>query len=88
MVTIVTILLIGVLGIAVGGVTCAVLRRRWNLKAVAIDAVLAMIVFCIAVQVIGDIQIRLSGWPSALKPALVIAAVTIIARELLRGAPR
>jgi tetrahydromethanopterin S-methyltransferase subunit D len=80
---IVNILFAGILGIVVGGISCATLRQRWSFQAVGIDAVLAMIVFFIAVTAISEIQIRLTHWADALTPGWILAAVAVIAGHLV-----
>lgn len=81
---IVNVLIAGILGIVVGAISCAVLRRRWTVRAAGIDAVLAMIVFFIAVMAISEIQIRLAHWADALTPGWILAAVAVIAGHLVR----
>ena len=81
---IVNIFLAGLLGIVTGGVTCAILRRRWNLKAAGIDVPLAMIVFLVAVVVISEVQLRLTHWADALALGWLAAAVAVIARHMWR----
>jgi hypothetical protein len=85
---IVNIFLAGILGIVTGGVACAMLRRRWSLKAAGIDVALAMVVFLVTVMVISEVQLRLTHWASALAPGFIAAAVAVIARHMWRTSIR
>jgi len=81
---IVPIIAAGFLGIVIGGVSCAMLRRPWNLKTLGIDAALAMIVMLISGNVLVEIEISRGVWAQFIWPAYIVAAVTVIARQLVR----
>jgi hypothetical protein len=73
----------GLLGIVAGGVTSAILRQRWGLKAIGTDLALAMIVAVVAGYVLTEIDIRRGVWNSALWPLWTTAVVSVIAMHLL-----
>src|SRR5581483_4174754 len=75
--TILTAILAGALGVAIGGVTCAVLRRPWGTKAAGIDAVLAMTALLITAMVIMELHLGLNKLPSGVVFTCLVAACSI-----------
>lgn len=73
----------GVLGIAAGGVTCAVLRRSWSVKSAVVDALLAILVAGVAGYVLTVILSRFDVYPSLVLPIWGAAIVSVIGRHLL-----
>ena len=80
---IVNFVLAGILGIAAGGLTGLIQRRPWGLKAVGIDAVLAIVVAIIAVYVLTAIEVSRGIWGSIVAPVWAIAVLSVVGRHLL-----
>ena len=80
---IVNLAIAGVLGSAAGGLLSAILRRPWGLKAIGIDAFLAIVTAIVGVYVLTHIVNGPHTWVSIVAPVWIIAVLSVV-MELTR----
>ena len=84
----VNVLFASILGIAVGGLTCFVLRRPWGLKVAVIDGLLASVVAVTSAYVLSAIDAAHGALQSRVTLILTLAVVSVVLWHLLRLALR
>jgi hypothetical protein len=83
---IVNVVLAGALGVGAGGLVSLILWRRWGVKTIAKDFLLAVAVYILAGSVIMQIEIAHGVWRSDVALTTEIAVGCVVVSHLLMPA--
>ncbi len=81
---VINVLFASILGIGAGGLTCLMLRRHWALRTALTDAGVAGLVSIVAAYAVSVVDTYRGVWQSRVKLMLLIAALSVIGRHVLR----
>lgn len=80
---IVNLAIAGMLGVAAGSLLSGILGQHWTLRAVGIDAVLAIVTAIAAAFILTYLVLPRDVWVSIVMPVWSIAVLSVVFRHLL-----